>query len=53
MDGYFECSAVTGEGVPELLDAVLSIVLSAEKYTPRRRLWPKNRARKNHRCVML
>lgn len=53
MDGYFECSAVTGEGIPELLDAILSIALSFEKYTPRRRLWPKEKAWKNRRCVVL
>lgn len=53
MDGYFECSAVTGEGVPELLDAVLSIVFFTEKYTPRRRLRQKSTQGKNHRCVML
>ncbi|KFY53444.1 hypothetical protein V496_07599 [Pseudogymnoascus sp. VKM F-4515 (FW-2607)] len=52
LDGYFECSAVTGEGVPELLDAVMNIVVSTEKYTPRRRFGRFNKTWKRHRCVM-
>ncbi|KFX93766.1 hypothetical protein V490_04699 [Pseudogymnoascus sp. VKM F-3557] len=53
MDGYFECSATTGEGVPELFEAIMRIALSKEKHIPRRRLWPKKKVRKWHRCVVL
>ncbi|KFY24997.1 hypothetical protein V493_04897 [Pseudogymnoascus sp. VKM F-4281 (FW-2241)] len=53
LDGYFECSAMTGEGVTELLEAVLSTVFSAEKCTPRRQLWPKKKAGEMNRYIML
>ncbi|OBT82146.1 hypothetical protein VE02_09116 [Pseudogymnoascus sp. 03VT05] len=45
MDSYLECSAFTGEGVPEVLEMIQRAVLSTEKFTPRR-LLPKKKAKK-------
>lgn len=48
LAGYFECSAESGEGIPELLQAVINILLFGFKESS-----SKNRQVGSSRCIVL